>query len=166
MRGVEWIAHKLDAFLAAVVIAAVAIAACQSQAFVIQYLDRLGGQLNAAKVELAGVETGLRYKLMSDTVRQEIETSARSRAQTLQGSYDTVVHTNVFIRPVALARWGDPGLMDATWRGFVPALPVTPGSVAFTVIGMILGFLIYEVIKFPFILLIREPRRRKFRKRG
>jgi hypothetical protein len=163
---VEWIARRLDTFLAAVIIAAAAIAACQSQAFIIQYMHRLNGELTTAKVELAGVETGLRYKLMSDTVRQEIETAARTHAQTLQGRYDSVAKTNLFARPLILARSGDRSLIDATWRDFVPALPLTPGSIAFAVIGMILGFVVYEAVKFPFLLLIREPRRRKFRKRG
>lgn len=162
----EWIAHKLDTFLAAVVIAAVAIAACQSQAFIIQYLSRQSSQLAAAKVELANVETGLRYKLMSDTVRKEIETDARTRAQALQASYDSVAHGNLFARPLILARTGDRNLMEATWRGFVPALPVTLGSMVFTVVGMVIGFLIYEAIKFSFALLLREPKRRKFRRRG
>jgi hypothetical protein len=43
---------------------------------------------------------------------------------------------------------------------------MTPGSIAFTIIGMIVGFAAYEVVKFPVVLLLREPRRRKFRKRG
>lgn len=162
----DWIAQKLDTFLAAVVVAAMAIGACQSQAFIIQYLHRLNGQLSAAKVELAGIETGLRYKLMSDTVRKEIESAARGRAEALQDSYDSVAHTPLFVRPLILARSGDRTLMDTTWREFVPALPTTPGSVAFAVVGMIIGFLIYEAIKFPFVFLIREPKKRKFRKRG
>ncbi|MHB1206259.1 MAG: DUF2937 family protein [Rhodospirillaceae bacterium] len=162
----EWIARRIDTFLAAVIIAAAAIAACQSQAFIMQYLHRLDGELTTAKVELAGIQTGLRYKLMSDTVRQEIETAARTRTQALQSSYDSVAKTNLFVRPLVLARSGDPALMDATWRGFVPALPETPGSIAFAVVGMILGFAVYEAVKFPFLLLLREPRRRKFRKRG
>jgi hypothetical protein len=163
---VEWIARRFDTFLAAVIIAAAAIAACQSQAFIIQYLHRLNGELTTAKVELAGIETGLRYKLMSDTVRQEIETTARTHAQTLQGRYDAVAQTNLFVRPLIVARSGDRTLIDATWRDFVPALPVSPGGIAFAVIGMVLGFVVYEAVKFPFLLLIREPRRRKFRKRG
>ncbi|MBX7198444.1 MAG: DUF2937 family protein [Rhodospirillaceae bacterium] len=162
----EWLAHKLDTFLAAVVIAAMAIAACQSQAFIIQYLSRQSAQLAAAKAELTGIETGLRYQLMSDTVRKEIETGARTRAEALQASYDSVAGGNLFAQPLLLARGGDPTLMDTTWRNFVPALPMTPGSIAFTVVGMVIGFVIYEVVKFPFALLIREPKRRKFRKRG
>jgi hypothetical protein len=163
---VEWIARRLDTFLAAVIIAAAAIAACQSQAFIIQYLQRLNGELTAARTELSGIENGLRYKLMSDTVRQEIETAARAKTQALQKSYDSVADTNLFIRPIVLARSGDPALIDTTWRGFVPALPRSPGSIAFAVLGMIVGFVVYEAVKFPFLLLIREPRRRKFRKRG
>jgi hypothetical protein len=163
---VEWIARKLDTFLAAVVIAVAAIAACQSQAFVIQYLHRLNGELTAARTELADIQSGLRYQLMSDTVRKEIETAARTRAQALQSSYDSVADTNLFVRPLVLARSGDRTLMETTRRDFVPALPVTPGSIAFAVAGMIIGFAAYEVVKFPVVMLLREPRRRKFRKRG
>ena len=32
--------------------------------------------------------------------------------------------------------------------------------------GMILGFILYEVVKLPVVILIEEPRRRKFRRRG
>jgi hypothetical protein len=32
--------------------------------------------------------------------------------------------------------------------------------------AMILGFLVYELVKLPVVALAQEPRRRKFRRRG
>ena len=162
----EWVARKIDTFLAAVVIAVAAIAASQGQVFMTQYLHQLGGQLEAAREQVNAVETGLRYKLMSETVRGEIETQARNRAHALQSSYDAVAHTNLFVRPIALARSGDPKLIEGTWRDFVPALPLTIEGIVYGVVGMIVGFAAYEVVKLPFLLLLREPRRRRFKRRG
>jgi hypothetical protein len=162
---VDWIAHKLDTFLAAVVIAFAAIAVWQGQAFMTEYQRRLGGQLSEARSQVTAIQTGLRYKLMSDTVRGEIEHNAAARAQALQASYDTVAKTNLITRPIALARHGDPALLEGTWRSFAPTLPVSGDAIAYIVIGTLIGFIVYEAIKLP-LLLILQPKRRRFRKRG
>jgi hypothetical protein len=163
--GVEWVARKVDSFLAAAVIAVAAIVASQGQVFMTQYMRHLGSQLDAARAQVTAVETGLRYKLMSDTVRGEIEKDTRNRAHALQSEYDAVAKTNIFARPSALARNGDPTLMRGTWHEFVPGLPLTPEDIAYMAVGMVAGFVLYEVIKLPFLFLLREPRRRKFRRR-
>jgi hypothetical protein len=161
----EWLSEKLDTFVAAVVVAVMAIAASQSQAFMVQYVQRLGGHLDEARAQLTNVQTGLRYKLMSDTVRGELETEAKLRVGDLQAAYDSIAHANVFAKPVALVRHADPTMIEGTWRDFVPALPMNSESVAYVIIGMVIGFLLYELVKLPLLLILREPRRRKFRKR-
>ena len=161
----EWIAHKLDTFLAAVVIAVAAIAAWQGQAFMSEYLHRLDGQLTEARSQVTAIQTGLRYKLMSDTVRKEIETTATARAATLQASYDTVAKTNLFTRPIALARHGDPVLLDSTWRSFATSSALSQDAIAYAVIAMVLGFIAYEVVKLPLLLLL-QPKKRRFRRRA
>ncbi len=162
----EWFARKLDAFLAAIVIAAAAVAASQSQAFIIQYTQRLGGHLEEARAHLSTVQTGLRYRLMSDTVRGELETDAKHRASELQAAYDSIAKANSFAKPVALIRHADPTMLQGTWRDFVPALPMTSESAVYVIVGMVLGFLLYEIVKVPVVLIARGPSRRKFRRRG
>ena len=96
-----------------------------------QYTQRLGGQLDEARAQLTAVETGLRYKLMSDTVRGELEDRAQLnwRVAVLQRAYDSVAHANLVSRPVALMRHGDPSMMKSTWHDYVPALPTTTEGV-------------------------------------
>ena len=162
----EWIARKLDALIAAIFVGVAAIAASQAQVFMVQYVQRLGGHLDEARAQLTSVETGLRYKLMSDAVRGELQADARHRVDVLQKSYDSIAHANVFAKPLALVRHPDMTLVTGTWHDFVPALPVTPESLAYVMIGVFAGFLVYEILKFPVVLLLREPRRRKFRRRA
>ena len=74
-----WIWRTLDAFAGAAVIAVLGIAASESQAFIAQYLRRLGGHLGEAKAPLFNVQKGLRYKVMSETVRAELTDNADFR---------------------------------------------------------------------------------------
>jgi len=162
---VDWIFRKIDGFLGAVVIAASGVAASQAQAFMIQYVQRLGGALDEAKSHLANVQSGLRYQLMSDTVRKELEADANSRVAILQNAYTSITESNILLRPLALLRHAEPTLLNGTWRDFVPALPTSSESIVYVIAAMILGFIAYEIVKLPILTILSEPRR-KFRKRG
>jgi len=163
---VTWVWHKLDTFIGAAVVAASGVAASQAQAFLVQYVQRLGGHLDEAKLNLANVQSGLRYRLMSDTVRKELETDASARVADLQNAYNAIAEANVVTKPFALLRHADSAMLAGTWRDFVPALPATADAIAYIIMAMILGFVLYELVKFPVLALIDEPRRRKFRRRG
>ena len=161
----EWIAQKIDTFIAAIIIAVFAVAASQSQIFVVQYTQRLGGHLEEARAHLSQVQTGLRYRLMSDTVRGELEADAKHRANELQAAYDSIAKANTFAKPIVLIRHADPTMLKGTWHDFVPALPLSSESVVYVFVGMLLGFFLYELVKAP-LLLLASPRQRKFRRRG
>jgi hypothetical protein len=163
---VAWVWDKLDTFLGAAAVAASGVAASQAQAFVVQYVQRLGGHLDEAKIHLANVQNGLRYRLMSDTVRKELHTEASARVADLQNAYTAIADANLVVKPFALLRHGDAAMLAGTWRDFVPALPATADAIAYIIIAMILGFVLYELVKFPVVALIEEPRRRKFRRRA
>jgi Protein of unknown function (DUF2937) len=163
---VEWLARKLDAFLGGVVIAAAGIAASQAHAFMIQYIQRLGGHLDEAKSHLNNVQHGLRYQLMSDTVRKELEDEASRRVAELQNAYHAIADADVVTKPFALIRHADKAMLAGTWHDFVPALPTTTDSIFYVVVAMVLGFVVYEIVKLPVVMLLQEPRRRKFRRRA
>jgi hypothetical protein len=164
-EGVDWIWRRIDTFLGAVVVALAGAAASQGYAFMAQYIARLGAALNAAKAQLASVNSGLRYQLMSETVQKELKAEAEARVKTLQDAYHAIADANVLIKPFALWRRADPAMTEATWQSFVPALPQTSEAIVYVVIAMILGFALYEIAKLP-LLLLAEPRQRKFRRRG
>ncbi len=162
----SWFGEKVDAFLAAGLIAVCGVAGSQGQAFTVQYIQRLGGHLDEARDHLADVQTGLRYRVMGDAVRGELEAAAKSRVATLDLAYTKAKNANVLTRPIAIIRYGEPSILEGTERDFVPALPASRDGILYTVFGMILGFVLYEVLRLPVAAILREPRRRKFRKRG
>jgi len=163
---VTWIWRKIDAFLGAAVIAASGVAASQAQAFIVQYIQRLGGHLDEASAHLNNVQNGLRYKLMNETVRKELETDAQARVDTLSGAYHAIADTNIFFKPIAFLRHADPAIVSGTWRDFVPSLSASADSIVAIIIAMILGFLIYEVVKLPLVAVAQGAPRKKFRRRG
>jgi hypothetical protein len=162
----SWFGEKLDSFLAAVLIAVCAIAGSQGEAFTVQYIQRLGGHLDEARSHLADVQTGLRYRVMGDTVRGELEAAAKARVTTLDIAYSKVKNANVLTRPIAILRYGEPSILEGTERDFVPALPLSRDAIIYTIFGMLAGFALYEILRVPVVAILREPRRRKFRKRG
>ena len=151
--------------MAAAVIAAVALAASQGHAFMQQYVTQLGQRVAAAQTHLDDVHNGLRYRIMAEKVRAELERETQTRFNELSKSQDAVAGANILIRPLALARHYDSETLTATQRAFVPSLPSGVGGSFYVFFGMIAGFLLYEFLKFPVMVLVREPRRRKFRRR-
>lgn len=161
----KWIWRKLDAFLGAVVIAATGVAASQGQTFIDQYVQRLGGHLDEGKTQLLSVQAGLRYKAMSEAARTELEANAQARIENLQSAYDAIVNANIFTRPIAFFGNAEPAIVAGTWRDFVPALPLDATSVTYVFMGMVLGFVIYEVMKIPILAFRHGSHRRRFRRR-
>ena len=101
------------------------VAGSQGEAFAVQYIQRLGGHLDEARDHLADVQSGLRYRVMGDVVRDELEAKATNRFKKLKHDYDAIAHGNVITRPFAFARAYDPAALDVARRGFKPALPAT-----------------------------------------
>lgn len=160
----EWVWHKVDVLVAAVFVAGTSIAASQGHAFMTQYQERLGRDLEQARARVNEVKTGLRYKLMSDVVRTELETTAQTRFDQLNTAHSAIAGAGI-TKPYALMRHREPTLMAETERGFVPRPPRGAGGIFYATLGALIGFLVYEVLKFPLELLAR-PRQRKFRRRG
>ncbi len=161
----DWFWRKVDTFLGAVVVAASGIAASQALAFMAQYVQRLGGALDEAKLVLGNVQNGLRYRLMSDTVRKELEADASRRVNELQNAYHAIADASFFTKPFQMLRHADPTMVAGTWRDFTPMLPANADGMAYVIAGMILGFVAYEIVKLP-LLLVVSPRQRKFKRRA
>jgi hypothetical protein len=162
----SWFVQKLNIFVAASAIALAAAVASQGQAFAVQYLQRAGSHLEEARAHLEDVQSGLRYRVMGETVRAELEADARTRVTALDRAYTKVKKASPLLRPFAILQYGDHEIVTDTRHDFIPALPTTAGSITFTVLGMVLGFVVFEVVKLPLAVFARDPRRRRFRKRG
>ncbi|MBT5239982.1 MAG: DUF2937 family protein [Rhodospirillaceae bacterium] len=162
----DWLIQKLDMLIGAGLAAAAGMAASQVQAFINQYLQRLGGHLDEAKLNLDRIENGVRYQTMSNTVRQELEADASLRVNELQSAYDTISESGLLSRPFTFLNKADDGIIAGTLNDFVPALPLDTNALVYVCIGIVLALVAYEIIKLPITLVFGQPRRRKFRKRG
>lgn len=160
----DWFWRKVDVLVAAVFVAVTAIAASQGHAFMLQYEERLARETGQAQARLNEIKTGLRYKLMSDVVRSELEGAAQTRFAQLNIAYTAIAGAGV-TKPIALLRHRDAELVAETERLFAPRLPRDANGIIYALLGALLGFLVYEVVKYPVAFLAR-PRQRKFRRRG
>ncbi|MGE4062601.1 MAG: DUF2937 family protein [Rhodospirillaceae bacterium] len=161
----EWFWRKVDVLIAAIFVAGMAVAASQGHAFMSQYEERLTRDLEQARARLNEVKTGLRYKLMSDVVRTELETTAQTRFNQLEAAHDAIAGSWAIAKPYALMRHREERLVAETERGFIPRMPRDAGGIFYTVFGALLGFVAYEIVRLPVTLLAR-PRQRKFRRRS
>jgi hypothetical protein len=161
----DWFWQKVDVFLAAIFVAVAGVAASQGHEVMVQYIERLSTEANEARLHLLDTQSGLRYRVMGETARAELEDQAKIRFNQLQRAEDTVVHANPLIRPLALVKNHDAGILSSTWHDFTPRVPATAGGAVYAFIGTLIGFMIYEIVKLP-VLVLREPKRRKFRRRA
>jgi len=162
----DWIIHKIDMLIGAGLAATAGMAASQIQAFVDQYLQRLGGHLDEARMNLDRIENGVRYQTMSQTVRQELEVDASLRVNELQSAHDAISNAGLLSRPFTFLNNADDSIMTGTMSDFVPALPLDVNALVYVGVGIVLALAAYEILKLPIILVFGQPRRRKFRKRG
>ena len=161
-----WILQKLDMLLGAAVAALAAMAASQTQAFVQQYLQRLGGHLDEAQLRLETVRNGVRYQVMNPDVRAEFENEALDRVTELTQAFTAISDAGLLTRPFALMRHGEDLILSRTWEAFVPAIPLDTASVTYVCMGLVFGVLVYEIVKTPLVLVVGRPRRRRFRRKG
>jgi hypothetical protein len=160
-----WFSDIFDRLLAGLCIAALACLAAQIPPFTTQYLARSGAELNRAQSRLADAQTGLRTQTMAEQVRAEVISDAEQKLAMAQTAHDALAKTTPLLYPLAIWRWAKPDVRAATWNAFIPALPTTFWSTLFCSLGALLGFVLYELLKWPVTTLLRAPRRR-FRKRG
>lgn len=161
----DWFWQKVDVFIAAIFVAVAGIMACQGHEVIEQYIQRLAAETDQARLHLLDTQAGLRYRVMGDAVRAEHEAEAKGRFDQLKRALDTVAHAPQPIRPLAMIKAHDAETLAKARAEFRPAMPSTIGDVIYGLVGALIGFVIYEIAKLP-VLLIREPKRRRFRRRG
>ncbi len=161
-----WVLNKIDLLLGASIAACAAMAASQTQAIIDQYVQRLGGHLDEARLNLDRIVNGVRYQTMSEAVRSEIETDARLRVEELNTAYTAIVESGVVTRPLVFLRHADDAILTATLSNFVPAIPLDANALIYSFIGIVIALIVYETVKLPLKIVIGQPRRRRFKKRG
>ncbi|MDX2222533.1 MAG: hypothetical protein SFV21_07285 [Rhodospirillaceae bacterium] len=160
-----WLWERIDRLLCAVAVAFGAAMAAQLDPLATQFLARTGPWVAAAEAHLADVRTGLKYQVMADTVRRDLERAAEAELSRRRALHDPVARAGPVGRPLALLRVRGQAPMAETWASFVPALPRGAGATVYAVIGLVLGFLAYEALRWPVMKLVVDPPKRRFKRR-
>ena len=159
-----WLFGRLDRLFGTIVSAIAGLAASQTQAFILAYLQRLGGHRDEARLAYVKLQAG---EFLPGTVLQSQERVAQERladafgrrADELSQAYNAIANAEVFERPLRFVTHMDRAIAEATLTAFTPSLPLDSASLVFALTGMVLGWLLYEIVKLPFRAITR-PRHR------
>jgi hypothetical protein len=153
-----WLFRTFDRLIGTVIAAFTGLSASQTQAFIAAYLQRLGGHLDEARRSLAQLQSGEMLPGGDPTMQDRIAGGFSRRVDELTTAYKAVSDADAFRRPFEFARHLDRDIAEATFSAFTPALPLDTASAVYILVGIVLGWLCYELIKLPFWLVLR-PRR-------
>jgi hypothetical protein len=154
----SWVARKIDSLIGAVFGAIAGASASQFDAFMLQYLQRLGGHLDEARRNYGLVMDGERYRDMAVEVRTILIADARARMDELELSWRAIADADLLHRPWAFARHVDAEIAARTWETFRPVLPFDATGLIYAACGLVIGLIVYELLKAPFALLFGRRR--------
>ena len=158
-RAVSWATRKIDSLIGAVFGAIAGASASQFDAFVLQYLQRLGGHLDEARRNYGLVMDGERYRDMAAEARAILVSDARARMDDLEAAWRAIADTDLLHRPWAFARHVDAEIAQRTWETFRPVLPFDATGLIYAACGLAIGLIVYELLKAPFALIFTRRRR-------
>ncbi len=153
-----WLLRKVDMLGGAVIGGGAGAAASQLQAFMVQYLQRLGGHLDEAQRALDAIGQGERYRQMDGATREMIAGDALARVNELRAAHEAILQGDLMSRPFAFFRHLDLAIAERTWEGFTPALPLDTAGLVYAGTGLLLGLILYELVKAALALPFRRRR--------
>lgn len=152
--------------------AALILAAALSQfpAFSDQYVQRLGGQIDAMSLvaeefDASAARAGLdRAAALADLSGSRFRDAHRAdmgrlftRLDRARADYDMLRLAGPMERVLLPHRLRDPETLTATWNDFRPALPATRAGLMAGLLGAVLGWLVAGLLMLPFRRRAREP---------
>ncbi len=158
-----------------------AAASAQFPAFYTQYLQRVSGQLDQARMDIAGVVESARNRGLSvseyldevaehgDEYSQEWEPGARTTyeaLQNLEAAYTALRTADVFERPAVFFMHLRADTAQAALYDFTPALPLSMQGLGYAGAGVLIGIVFAWISERPLVLLRNRLRARGMRSRG
>lgn len=144
-----WLARKFDSLMSAVFAAVCALAASQFLAFVQQYRQRLGGHLDEAVRMRERVVSGETARGLTAQAREQLADDLGFRVEFLLTADVGLREASFLTRPFVFLGSFDREIALATLAEFQPALPLDTGSLIYAGCGLLLGWLLWELVKLP-----------------
>lgn len=152
----------LDGLMDRIMAVAGAIICAQFPQYYAQYIQRLGGHLDEARRSVSQyVKVAASYNLSLDEYINVHLTSANnifvSTGKVIQGLVDRLNHLESAFTALQnsspLTRWFvfvrvmDPEIARNTWTNFTPGVPTTVEALVYALIGLLIGWGLYQGVK-------------------
>jgi hypothetical protein len=152
-----WIRKKLDSLAGTVTAVITGLASLQLPAFINAYLQRLGGHLDEARLGLVATKAGKSGQIAEEVVlRERLEATAQARVDFLEAAQSAIAQAGSFEKPVIFFTHLDNDIALATAQSFTPALSFDLPSLIFAILGIVVGWLLWSMVKAPARLLRRK----------
>ena len=148
----SWIARKFDNLGAAVIGGGLAAVASQAPAFAAAYLQRLGGRVDEARDTLARIQSGEMVPNAAPSVIHDLTVEQTHHLSGLEAQYTALQSASPAWRPIHILLDMDPQMANRAFADFTPALPLDTGGAIWVVGGLIIGLVLWELLKAPFTL--------------
>ena len=154
----NWFLAKIDNLAGTLIAAVSGLAAAQIFAFIHAYLQRLGGHLDEARHGQGALLNGQTGAVIQDeALRGQVTALTQARIDALDQAYRAIDQAGGFAKPFVFFRHIDYDIAAATARSYVPALPLDMPSLVYGFAGIVLGWLLWELVKAPFAMVARRP---------
>ncbi len=155
----DWIRKKLDSLAGTAIAVITGLASLQLPAFMHAYLQRLGGHLDEARLGLVALKAGQAEKIGQDAIlREQLAATAQERVDYLEGAQSAIIQAGAFEKPIIFITHLDSDITLAAAQSFTPALSLDLPSLIYAVLGIVVGWLLWGIIKAPARLFRRKKR--------
>lgn len=150
----RWVLNKIDSLVGTIIAAVAGLMASQVIAFINAYLQRLGGHLDEARLGLHSKNVA--GAISDETLRAQITAHMQERIDTLEAAQQAIEQAGVFTRPFVFFRHLDQDIALATAQAFHLAVPIEVQSLIFGGAGIVLGWVVWELLKLPLLYFRRD----------
>jgi hypothetical protein len=150
----NWLGRKLDSLIGTLFAASFALAASQLLEFIQQYRQRLGGHLVEAQYAFRQTIDG-DLPGFNAAARQALATPQQERITELAQAANALTSAGPWELPWKFLWHIDFAVAGGTLKDYQPAMPLDLVSVSYAAAGMVLGWMLWELIK----SLVRPSRR-------
>lgn len=155
----RWTLRKCDSLLGTILAAVAGLGFAQLPALVQQYLQRLGGHVDEAQLNLSQVTAGAGFRNLDAPAREVLSVSLETRVNELEFGERAISSASASARPFIFLRELDPEIAMAALRAFEPAVPLSMAGLIYGVAGIVVGWLLYELLKTPIGFAMRRRHR-------
>ena len=164
IKFLDGLMDRITAIIGALILA-------QFPQYFAQYMQRLGGHLDEARRNIAqykNVATSFNMSLqeyinihLQSNNKVFISTgrviqSMWDRLQHLENAFQSLQHSTLLTRWLVFLRVMDPEIARNTWVNFTPGVPTTMEALEYALLGLLLGWGIYQGVKALLMLPFRK----------